>query len=82
MATITQVKEGLTHVGQQLAACAARTAEITGSVLTQLVVFVDIVTRLESDQHVLTTQVTSEVGGIKERIAHQQGALEAVMSRG
>ena len=82
MATIAQVREGITHVGQQLAAGVDLTADIVGSVLQQLVVLVDIITRMESDHHVLTTQVTSEVGGIKERIANQQGALEVVMKRG
>ena len=72
MTTITRVREGLAHVGQQLAAGTAMSAEVMASVLTQLVVFMDIVTRLESDQQVLTTQVASEVGGIRERITQQQ----------
>ena len=82
MATIAQVREGITHVGQQLAAGVDLTADIVGSVLQQLVVLVDIVTRIDSDHHVLTTQVTSDVGGIKEIIANRQGALEVVMKRG
>ena len=59
MATIAQVREGITHIGQQLASGVELSAEIMGSVLQQLVVFVDIVTRMESEHHALTTQVTS-----------------------
>ena len=82
MATTVQVREGLMHVGQQLAAGTAMSAEVMGNVLTQLVAFTDIVTGLESNHQVLTTQVASEVGGIKEKIAQQQGALEVMAKRG
>ena len=37
--------------------------------------------RLENDQHTLTTQQASEVGSIKERATQQQGALEVLASR-
>ena len=82
MATIAQVREGLSHVGQQLTAGATMTTEIMGSVLAQLVVFVGIVTRLESDQQMLTTQMTTEVGGIRDRITQQQGALDLMVRNG
>ena len=81
MATLAQVKDGLTHLGGQLTAGTAITAEFLASVLTHLVVFADVVGRLESDHHRLTTQTAAEVGGIKERASQQQGALEVLMNR-
>ena len=81
MATLAQVKDGINHLGGQLAAGTVVTAELLGSILTQLVVIVDVVSRLESDQHSLTTQVAAEVGSIRERASQQQGALEVLADR-
>ena len=79
MVTIGQVREGLPHAGQQLTSGATMTAEMMGSVLAQLVVFADIVTRMETDQQMLNTQMTTEVGGIRDRLAQQQGALDVMV---
>ena len=81
MATIAQVRDGLAHLAGQLAVGTAVTAELLGSILTQLVVFADVVSRLENDQRTLTTQVAAEVGSIKEKATQQQGALEVLASR-
>ena len=81
MATIAQVREGVTHLGQQLAAGTAVSAAFLGEVLTQLVIFMDIVGRMEQDQSRPTTQVAVEVGSIKEKAQQQQGALEVLASR-
>ena len=81
MATIAHVKDGLTHLGGQLAAGTVVTAELLGSILTQLVVFADVVSRLENSQHTLTTQVAVEVGSLREKATQQQGALEVLASR-
>ena len=42
----------------------------------------DIMTGLESSHQILTAQVTSEVGGIKEKMMQQQGTLGLVARRG
>ena len=68
MTTTAQVKEGFMKVGQQLAAGTAMSAEIMGSVLAQLVQFVDIITKLESGHKVLNTQVMAEFGEIKQKV--------------
>ena len=81
MATIAQVKEGLTQVGQQLAAGTAMSAEIMGSVLAQLVLFMDIMTKLESGHQVLNTQVVAEFGEMKQQVLVHQGAIEVLTAR-
>ena len=83
MATLAQVRDGLSHLGGQIAAGSAVTVDTLGSIITQLIVFVDVMSRLEGGHHQLTTQVAMEVGSIKEKAAQQQGALEVLAgSRG
>ena len=81
MATLAQVRDGITHLGGQLASGTALSAEFVGSILTQLVVVVDVLMGVEQDQGRLTSQVAAEVGSIKEKAAQQQGALEVLASR-
>ena len=64
-----------------MASGASITTAMLGSIITQLTVFVDVVSGLEASLHTLTTQVAQEVGGIKERAAQQQGALELLANR-
>ena len=81
MATLAQVRDGITHLGGQLASGTALSAEFVGSILTQLVVVVDVLMRVEQDQSRLTSQVAAEVGSIKQRATQQQGALEVLANR-
>ena len=72
MATLAQVRDGITHLGGQLASGTALSAELVGSILTQLVVIVDVMMRAEQDHSKLQSQIALEVGGIKERASQQQ----------
>ena len=74
MTTIAQVREGLTHVGQQLAAGTAMSAEVMGSVLAQLVVFFDIVSRFKVNHQNFANQVVTEV-------SKHQGMLDVLAAR-
>ena len=68
-------------VGQQLASGTVMSAEIMGSVLAQLVLFVDIKTKLESGHRVLNTQVMAEFGEVKQKVLVHQGAIEVLTAR-
>ena len=81
MTTIAQIKDGITHLGQQLAGGGTVTPSFIGEVLTQLVIFMEIMSKIETDQNRMNTQTIAEVGGIKERAAQQQGALEVLTNR-
>ena len=81
MATLAQVRDGITHLGGQLASGTALSAELVGSILTQLVVIVDVLMQVEQSQSRLTNQVAVEVGSIRERATQQQGALELLADR-
>ena len=81
MATLAQVRDGLSHLGGQIAAGSAVTVDTLGSIITQLIVFVDVMSRLETDHHTFVTQTAYEVGGIKEKAAQQQGAMVVLMDK-
>ena len=82
MATLAQVRDGITHLGGQLASGTALSAELVGSILAQLVIVVDVLLRVEQDQSRLTTQVAMEVGSIKDKATQQQGMLDLMYNNG